>query len=217
MLAASSCDSLSLAVAAALKTKHEDLHITSAESTKGDVFSMDSITLSGLSIEVGPLAHGTLRHGLLTSTRELVSSVLDAIEAHNQRLLALLSDKSLRDRVRVVTPDNSAWTQQSDAKFELVKIYSPLKPIEFPTPGALAQKWVVHPSLDGSNFKSLQPGDPLFISTDGEGAVLPFAHDSTSAVVTVFVNEAAYKDRNIALHVYEEKLVPNLLPISLPA
>ena len=77
--------------------------------------------------------------------------------------------------------------------------------------------------MDGANFKAVLPGAPLFISTNGQDEVIAFDPPPASGfgptppppppLYTVFVNEAAYRERNIALALYEEKLKPSILPV----
>jgi aspartoacylase len=236
MLAASDSDplSLSLATALAASPQHEKdgvVRVTTTEGSKAEAWSVDSICLSGLSLEVGPLCHGVLSHALLDKTRRLVISTLDLIEARNLRLLALLPP-SLTDEERravaFVNPENSAWSPPPPEQrgFPLVDVFVPSRTIDFPAPQGLGQGqgWVVHPSLDCANFKEVFPGDPLFLSTDGRDEVIAYEPPPSSGLgptpsstdpaplFSVFVNEAAYRDRGVALALYEKKLKPSIIP-----
>lgn len=52
------------------------------------IFPLCSICPSGLAIEVGPLAHGTMNAALLEDTRQIVLSIVNYLEARNRALLA---------------------------------------------------------------------------------------------------------------------------------
>jgi len=210
------------------------VRVTSTEGTKADSWSVDSITPSGLSIEVGPLAHGTVSHSLLEATRLLVECCLDDIEARNQQLLALLPDARAAIEADdaaggvgiILTPDNSLWKQPKSAEtFSLQTVFVQSQVVPFPRPDGESEQskehlpFVVHPLIDGPNWRPIRHGDPLFISTDGSGRVLPFSHPSFTAeasappapLYSMFVNESAYTARGIALALYEEKVKPVLL------
>jgi len=87
-------------------TSFPDLKATNFPGTKASSYAVDSISPSGLSFEVGPLPHGTLRHEPLENTRQLVLQTLDFIEAHNQKVLKAVSQQ----------------TSDTDAKAELLHI-----------------------------------------------------------------------------------------------
>ena len=86
--------------------------------------------------------------------------------------------------------------------------------ISTPTVSAAAATAVIHPSLEGPNWKIIKDGDPLFVSTDGSMITThTFTHPKPAAVqhgqtdmdlFTMFVNEAAYQEKNIAFAVYEK-------------
>lgn len=231
MISGGDYDPLALYVASKLDEKLEsdsNYRITTTEGSKAESWSVDSVSNSGLSIEVGPLPHGTISHTLLASTKRVIFDVLETIERRNEYLLSLVRGDGCSD-VKVVTEANSAWQPPADSTaFKLQKVYVQLQAVEFPAnPSAPAnsQPYCVHPSMEGPNFRPLVHGDPLFIATDDSGTVLPFVHpafqqsDTTAdetpslppPVYTMFVNEAAYIERNIALAVYEEKVKPVLI------
>jgi hypothetical protein len=138
----------------------------------------------------------------------------------------------------ILTPDNSQWKQPPSAEtFPLQRVFVQSEVVPFPRPDVVSEQahqgqdrdageylpFVVHPSVDGPNWSPVLHGDPLFIAADGSGRVLPFSHPSFTAgavappapLYSMFVNEAAYTSRGIALALYEEKVKPVLLG-SLP-
>lgn len=210
MISAADYDPLALYVASRLRSKLDPempYRITTSEGGKETSWSVDSISSSGIAFEVGALAHGTLGFRLYDQTLKMVLGTLDLIEERNQRLAAGAVD---------VTPSD----------FALEELFTQVKAIEYPPePG-----FIIHPDLEsGENFKPIRHGDPAFISTDGKNTVIPFVHPNApkegettggaaapsaakplTELFTMFVNEAAYRERNIAFAVYEKKVKPVL-------
>jgi aspartoacylase len=66
---------------------------------------------------------------------------------------------------------------------------------------------VLHPDRLGRDWQPLRPGDPLFL--DGEGATLPYqppAGLEDRPVWPVFINEAAYGEKGIALSLTQRQV-----------
>ena len=204
--AAEGCDPMGLYVASKIGARllpeslSQSHRLTTTEGTKADSWSVDSISRSGIAIEAGPLAHGTLGARLYLQTRQMVMAALDVLEERNAGLAAGRVDLA-------------------PSAFPLQEVYTQVKTIEYPA----QQGFAIHPDLedDCQNFRLIRHGDPAFISTDGKGTVLPFVHPSApsdgspsaaplSDLYTMFVNEASYRERNIAFAVYEKKLKPVL-------
>jgi len=201
--AAEGCDPMGLYVASKIGARllpESHYRVTTTEGSKADSWSVDSVSRSGIAIEVGPLAHGTLGARLYLQTRQMVMAALDVMEERNAALAAGRVDLA-------------------PSAFPLQEVYTQVKTIEYPA----QQGFAIHPDLeeDCQNFRLIRHGDPAFISTDGQGKVLPFVHPSAPAdgsastaprsdLYTMFVNEASYRERNIAFAVYEKKLKPVL-------
>mmetsp|Transcript_7494 Transcript_7494/g.12604 ORF Transcript_7494/g.12604 Transcript_7494/m.12604 type:complete len:775 (+) Transcript_7494:136-2460(+) len=71
------------AAAAAAST----VRVCSTDLAKQEYYGLDSLAPSGLAIEVGPLAHGTMNYHLLEQTRQLVLRTLDCLEQRNTAML----------------------------------------------------------------------------------------------------------------------------------
>ena len=127
----------------------------------------------GLVIEVGPVPQGVLAPAILRQTRLALESALTALE------------HAARGRLRLPR--------------ELV-VHRHLGSLDLPrTPDGLPSA-VLHPDLLGRDWQPLRQGDPLFLAE--EGTVLPFALPigiKASRVWPVFINEAAYGEKGIAL------------------
>ena len=62
----------------------------------------------------------------------------------------------------------------------------------------------VHPRLQGADWRPLMGGDPLFLKADGS----EIRYDGPSGRVPVFINEAAYGEKGIALSLTERERWP---------
>lgn len=138
---------------------------------------LPSIARRELTLEVGPMTHGTLRADLFFRTERLVESIL-----------AFLAD----------------WVkgEVQDYAGELT-VFRHLQNLDFPRceDGVLAA--MIHPQLYGRDFRPLYPGRPLFLSF--EGLTLPYQGHET--VWPVFINEQAYYEKGQALSLTRRELI----------
>eukprot|EP00601_Ochromonadales_sp_CCMP2298_P011015 CAMPEP_0173261066 /NCGR_PEP_ID=MMETSP1142-20121109/25946_1 /TAXON_ID=483371 /ORGANISM="non described non described, Strain CCMP2298" /LENGTH=600 /DNA_ID=CAMNT_0014195919 /DNA_START=86 /DNA_END=1888 /DNA_ORIENTATION=+ len=65
----------------------DKIRIASIDLPKASYFGLDSLAPSGMAIEVGPLAHGSMDCSLLEHTRRLVLCALDYLEERNLAIL----------------------------------------------------------------------------------------------------------------------------------
>lgn len=122
-----------------------------------------------LTLEVGPLAHGTLQADLFFKTERVVEASL-----------AFLAD----------------W-QRGEAKAyqgELT-VYHHLKNLDYPRSSNGQICGMIHPQLYGQDYQPLHPGHPLYMTFDG--GVLNYEGDET--VWPVFINEQAYYEKGLAM------------------
>jgi aspartoacylase len=54
---------------------------------------------------------------------------------------------------------------------------------------------MIHPQLQCQDYQPLKPGDPIFLTFDGKA----IAYEGNSTVYPVFINEAAYYEKGIAM------------------
>jgi len=141
-----------------------------------------SVGRSGLTFEVGPCPWGCIEPELFQRSRRLVLALLDYVDKHN----ALVAGGSTK-REEVTMPVYRAIGISMD----------------YPRAADGDPVGHVHPSLQGHDFKELKDGDPLFMTFDGEeqkfdrkAYKVPEKYDS---VFALFVNEAAYYEKKIAL------------------
>ena len=65
---------------------------------------------------------------------------------------------------------------------------------------------MIHPDRQDTDYQPIQPGDPLFITLEGE----TLNYEGTETLYGAFINEAAYYDQHIGLSLMRK------IDISLP-
>jgi aspartoacylase len=136
-----------------------------------------SICDLSFSIEVGSVAQGVIDADFFIKTEELIYAVLDYLEAYNQGK-TLLSDRTFA-------------------------LYEYLGIIDYPRNQEGKIQAMIHPQLQGKDYEALHPGDPLFLSFDGQA----IAYEGKSTVYPVFINEAAYYEKGIAMCLTQKQLI----------
>lgn len=141
-----------------------------------------SIGRSGMTFEAGPCPWGCIVPDLFARSRTLILAAMDYVEAHNV-LVA------------------SGATEQEEVS---VPVYRAIGvTIDYPRNSDGEMIGMVHPELQGGDFKELHEGDPLFMTFSGE--TIPFRREIYSVpeehktVNALFVNEAAYYEKKMAL------------------
>lgn len=123
----------------------------------------------GFAIEVGPVAQGILNAELFLQTEDLISSILNFVELSNQG----------------ITPKvPKTFTQ-----------YQQVKSVDYPRDKQQRIRAMIHPQLQFKDYEILHPGDPLFLSFDGEDIL----YEGESSMFPIFINEAAYYEKHIAM------------------
>ncbi|MCC5635154.1 aspartoacylase [Nostoc sp. CHAB 5844] len=136
-----------------------------------------SISELGFAIEVGPVAQGVLNAELFQKTEVLIYQALDYIESYNQGL-----------------------NQQRNSSLTL---YQYTGVIDYPRNEAGEIQGMIHPQLQFRDYQPLNPGEPIFLTFD-ERAI---AYQGTSTVYPIFINEAAYYEKGIAMCLTEKKIL----------
>ncbi|MBD0262895.1 MAG: aspartoacylase [Tolypothrix sp. Co-bin9] len=129
----------------------------------------------GFAIEVGPVAQAVLNAELFQKTEELVYAVLDYVERSNQGTIENI-DSTLT-------------------------IYRYMGTIDFPRNQHGEIKAMIHPQLQFKDYQPLHPGEPIFLTFDGKA----IAYEGTSTVYPIFINEAAYYEKGIAMCLTEKQ------------
>lgn len=130
---------------------------------------LPSVAKRDLTLEVGPLAHGTLGAELFFRTEALV-----------QCWLNFLAD----------------WDKgQAPSYTGALTVYEFVRNLDYPRDANGLLTAMIHPQLQGQDFEPLAPGAPLFM--DLNGSTLPF--ESQETLWPVFINEQAYYEKHMAL------------------
>ncbi len=87
---------------------------------------------------------------------------------------------------------------------EQLVVHRHLGSIDFPRDSSDQVACCVHPQLQGKDWQPLQTGAPLFLEPDGK--IVRF--DGNNNTVPLFINEAAYLEKNIAMSFANRELWP---------
>jgi aspartoacylase len=142
-----------------------------------DSHVLSSICELGCVVEVGAIAQGVLNATLFQQTEALIQSILDYLEAYNQ---------------------SSSLSVPS----ELI-CYRYVEAIDYPRNQEGELQGMIHPQLQFKDYEPLNPGDPMFLTFDGEA----IAYEGKSTVYPIFINEAAYYEKGIAMYLTERVTV----------
>ncbi|WP_375479924.1 aspartoacylase [uncultured Nostoc sp.] len=130
---------------------------------------VNSLCELGFAFEVGPIAQGILKARLFQQTEELVRALLDYLEQFNYGKI----------------PSNN----------ETLILYDHLSVVDYPKKPDGTIFGMIHPELQDKDYQALNPGDPIFITFDDKTIV----YEGTSTVWPIFINEAAYYEKGIAM------------------
>ncbi|MGL1936282.1 MAG: aspartoacylase [Fibrobacterales bacterium] len=134
---------------------------------------LPSIATRDICVESGPQAHGSLIADLFFETEQVVYAALDAIEAFNA---------------------NEPHAPQN------VDIYTQQYNVDFPRDEQNQPNAMIHPNLQGMDYQPLNPGDPIFLTFEGEELL----YEGAETVYPVFINELAYYEKGIAFSVTQK-------------
>ena len=131
----------------------------------------------GLVIEVGAIAQGVLDAYWFLKTEELIHTILDYLQTCNQGTYPI-GESSLT-------------------------LYETIATIDYPRRAAGEIQAMIHPDLQGRDYEPLNPGDPMFLGLDGQTIV----YEGRSTVYPIFINEAAYYEKGIALTLTQKQTI----------
>lgn len=123
----------------------------------------------GFVVEVGPVAQGVLNADLFQNTEELIFQILDYLERCN--------------RGEILQVKNT------------LTLYKLLASIDYPRNERGEIQAMIHPQLQFRDYQPLRPGDPIFLTLDGKA----IAYEGESTVYPIFINEAAYYEKGVAM------------------
>ncbi|MDZ8189872.1 MAG: aspartoacylase [Nostoc sp. ChiSLP02] len=130
---------------------------------------VNSLSELGFAIEVGPIAQGVLKATLFQQTEELIHRILDYLERLNQG--------------------------ETTVTNETLTVYHHLSVVDYPKKQDGTIFGMIHPQLQDKDYYPLHRGEPMFLTFDNKTIV----YQGESTVWPVFINEAAYYEKGIAM------------------
>jgi succinylglutamate desuccinylase len=199
-------DALAREVAAHLNRLNSDVRL--AHWPKGDQPFLPTIGKSGMTVELGPVAHGTVHSPSVERVLNLLYDGLDYLDR--------LNHGSAAQEARV---DHTVCIGERVASIDF-----PRDPLTNDAAAFLHASVQGLPELQEGSY--LKTGQPLFVTVDGSVAERydPAKYGLPSAVVDekmypVFVNEAAYFEKGTALFLYHrvDDVKVSVLPVESTA
>lgn len=169
MLILDSLDTFMLNLAGHLSCIEPGIKIYCSMNSGRKQDSVRSLAPCRVGIEVGPVAHGTLHAELFQKTEALTYKILDFLDQDN-------------------------WGVTTGEKLPLM-LYQYAGTIDYPRDENDEILAMIHPQLQFKDYEALNPGDPMFLTLDGETIV--YQGDATT--YPIFINEAAYYEKGIAM------------------
>jgi len=145
------------------------LRVCLGEHSGEDAPMLRSLSAFGGTVEVGPIAQGVVNAHQLQQTEMLVHAILDYLDAQNR-------GKPL--------PIPSYLT-----------VYQAIGSVDYPRNSVGELQAAIHPQLQFKDYEPLHPGEPMFLTFTGESLL----YQGESTVFPVFINEAAYYEKHIAM------------------
>lgn len=129
----------------------------------------------GFVIEVGAVAQNILNAELFQQTEQLIYGILDYFEGYNQGN---------------IPQTNSTLT-----------FYQYIKSVDYPRSDSGDIQAMIHPHLQFRDYEPLNPDDPMFLTFEGKNIL----YQEESTVYPIFINEAAYYEKGIAMHLSQKQ------------
>jgi len=139
-----------------------------------------SLSEIGFVIEVGAVAQGVLNADLFQKTEQLIHTILDYFEKYNYG-----------DVPEINHP---------------LTLYKFVGTIDYPRNENGEIQAMIHPDIQFRDYEPLHPGDPLFLTLDGKA----IAYEGPSTVYPIFINEAAYYEKGIAMLFTEKQILTDV-------
>lgn len=166
-----------LQLAAYLTSFHSKVKVLYSTTRNQDTPHLDSICKFGCTVEVGAVAQGVLDANLFQQTEELVHAILDYTEAYNQGTPPPVKD--------------------------ILTVYHSIQTIDYPRNESGEIQAMIHPQLQFRDYEALHPDDLMFLTFDGQA----IAYEGKATVYPVFINEAAYYEKGVAMCLTEKQQV----------
>ncbi len=166
-----------LQLAAYLTSLYPHLKLLASITNNHDSPLLRSISELGGTLEVGAVAQGVLDASLFQQTEQVIGTILDWVEAFNQG---------------TAPATNNPLT-----------IYHSSQAIDYPRNEQGEIQAMIHPQLQGRDYEALNPGDPIFLTFEGD----PVFYEGKSTVYPIFINEAAYYEKGMAMCFTQKQII----------
>ncbi|MEH2383302.1 MAG: aspartoacylase [Nostoc sp.] len=136
----------------------------------------------GFVIEVGAVAQNVLEAELFQKTEQLIYAILDYFQDYNQgNILQKKTKLTLYKYIETIDYPRS-------------DVYDGLRLC-----GEIQA--MIHPQLQFRDYEPLNPGDPMFLTFEGKDIF----YEGASTVYPIFINEAAYYEKGIAMYLTQKQ------------
>ena len=166
-----------LQLAAHLTSVYPHLKLLASTTNNQDSLLLRSISSLGGTLEVGAVAQGVLDASLFQQTEQVIGTILDCVETYNQGTVAAAKNP--------------------------LTIYHSIGAIDYPRNEQGEIQAMIHPELQYRDYEPLNPGDPMFLTFDGESVL----YKGKSIVYPIFINEAAYYEKGMAMCFAQKQIV----------
>ncbi|WP_445637025.1 aspartoacylase [Nostoc sp. DSM 114161] len=129
----------------------------------------------GFVIEVGAVAQNVLNAELFQQTEQLIYAILEYFESCNQGNIPEINNT--------------------------LTFYEYIGTIDYPRDERGEIEAMIHPQLQFRDYEPLNPGEPIFRTFAGKDIL----YDGVSTVYPIFINEAAYYEKGVAMHLTQKQ------------
>jgi succinylglutamate desuccinylase len=166
-----------LQLAAYLNYMNPSVKVYSSGNSGRSHNSLRSLGRFGICIEVGSVPQGVLNADFVLKTETIIYTILDYLELYNQGKVPSLSNNLI--------------------------CYEYMEAIDYPRNEHGEIKAMIHPHIQFKDYEVLNPGDPMFLTFDGQ----IISYQGNSSVYPIFINEAAYYEKCIAMCFTEKRMI----------
>jgi succinylglutamate desuccinylase len=171
----SSTHPFNLRLSAYLSELYPELRVCCGVQCNQNTPMLRSLSPLGCTIEVGAIAQGVINADYLQQTEMLIAAILDYLDAVN-------CGKPL--------PIPTSLT-----------LYQAIVSVDYPRDAIGELQAIIHPKLQFQDYQALNPGEPMFLTFAGKSIL----YQGESTVFPVFINEAAYYEKGIAMTLTEKR------------
>ncbi len=166
-----------LQLAAYLTSVYPHLKLLVSATNNYDSPLLRSLSELGGTLEVGAVPQGVLDASLFQQTEQVVGTILDCVESYNQGTMPAATNP--------------------------LTVYHTIGAIDYPRNNKGEIQAMIHPQLQSRDYQALNPGDPMFLTFEGESVF----YEGKSTVYPIFINEAAYYEKGIAMCFTQKQIV----------